>query len=148
MRGAKPKPNALKILTKSKHARTDEPDLKGPLGDPPAGLCAGAVLEWKRVTPLLEEVGIGATADKEVLANYCRAVALVKMAESEVKKFGLVVQTERGFVKNPAITIQTQAMQLVRQYAVEFGLTPATRSKVTVSKPPDKKSRFKSRTAS
>ncbi len=111
------------------------------LGDPPAVLQGVALQVWQDTVPELKTAGIGTRVEANALACYCQAVADFHAAQAEINRLGLVVQTERGFTKNPACTIKNQAFQLILKFANAFGLTPASRGKVAFT-PPPKPSRF------
>lgn len=104
---------------------------KTPIGDAPEILDGRALEEWHSVTAEMELIGIGSRVESTVLACYCLAVQQVEDARAAIKDHGLIVQTERGWTKNPACSIMNSAMALVRQFATEFGFTPVSRGKVT-----------------
>lgn len=140
MKGRKPKPNVIHIATGSKNVRKNEPKPTTPLGKPPSILEGRALEEWHTLAAELNEIGIGTKIEATSLACYCLAVQQLEDAREEVKRLGLVVMTERGFVKNPATTIMNSAMTQIRQFAMEFGLTPVSRARVkTAPKPTESK---------
>jgi len=48
-----------------------------------------------------------------------------------------MLTTPNGCVqKNPAVTIARESLQLVRNFCTEFGLTPASRTRVSVAEVP------------
>ena len=60
MRGNKPKPTVLKLITgnpgrRPLNAREAKPEVQVP--EPPQWLAGDALVEWQRITPLLAEVG-------------------------------------------------------------------------------------------
>jgi len=68
------------------------------------------------------------------LAAYCEVWARLYAATKEIHKNGLVVKNtsvrkdgteSTWFTKNPAVAIAEQAETRLRQYANDFGLTPA-----------------------
>ncbi|ORW21026.1 terminase [Mycobacterium palustre] len=72
--------------------------------------------------------------DRATLAAYCEVWSRLVAANREIRKNGLVVRntsvkkdgTESvWFTKNPAVAIVEQAETRLRQYANDFGLTPA-----------------------
>lgn len=142
MAGRKLKPNALHALSGSKNYRKNEPKMASGLGAPPDHLKGDALGEWNRIVPLLEAAGIGSEASRETLAAYCDAVWLYKKAKREIEEKGIAVETERGYARNPACTVMATALSHIRQYASEFGITPASIGKITVSKPEEKKGKF------
>ena len=39
---------------------------------------------------------------------------------------GVVIKTDRGLVKNPAMTVLTEAVRIIRSVGSEFGLSPSS----------------------
>jgi len=136
MRGPKPIPPELKILTGEKRKERLAPDRPMPsvcIPDPPKHLSLMAQKEWDYITPELARCGILAAIDRTALANYCQAVARLNKAELQLEKEELTVETIKGsMVQNPLIGIINRLYDITRQYAVEFGMTPSSRSRVKV----------------
>lgn len=65
-------------------------------------------------------------------------------AEEQVKKFGAIVKSpEKGFpMKSPYLCIADQAMEMMRKFMVEFGLTPSSRSRIRVPEEMQAKDEF------
>jgi P27 family predicted phage terminase small subunit len=55
-------------------------------------------------------------------------------AEAQVKKYGTIVKSpEKGFpMKSPYLCVAEQALEAMRKFMVEFGLTPSSRSRIRV----------------
>lgn len=119
MRGAKP------IL------REDRDALSGDM-PPPDWLSADARGEWMRVVPILVQRRILTEADLASLENYCVSIGTIREAERDIRENGLVMRGEKGARKNPAISIQSDAMTRARLLAAELGLTPVSRSRPSV----------------
>jgi P27 family predicted phage terminase small subunit len=111
------------------------PKFENLLGKAPPVLRVHALQVWKDTVKELESVGIGTRVEANALSCYCQAVADFHSAQDEIDKLGLVVITERGAVKNPACTIKNQAMLLIHRFASAFGLTPASRDRVSFTGP-------------
>lgn len=101
---------------------------------PPSWLTREAKAEWKRIAPSLERLDLVKAEDRATLAAYCEVWSRLVAANREIRKHGLVVRntsvrkdgTETvWFTKNPAVSIAEQAETRLRQYANDFGLTPA-----------------------
>lgn len=104
----------------------------------PAELKGAAAAEWKRVTPILEKMGVLTTADGSALAAYCKLHALALQAAAAIEKYGIVIAKVDDvgvsvLKKNPAVSIFNECSRLLRSFLQEFGLTPAARSKVAAS---------------
>jgi P27 family predicted phage terminase small subunit len=90
--------------------------------------------EWVRVVPELQRLGILTVADEKALACYCQAYGRLRLAEAIIASKGMTFTTPNGFVqKRPEVTIAREAMQLMKAFAAEFGLTPASRTRLHVS---------------
>ena len=149
MRGRKPKPTALKVLSGNPGKRplnAREPVARSGIPDCPDWLDAEAKAEWSRVTVELDAMGVLSQADRSALAAYCTAWSRWVEAEAQVKKFGLIVKSpEKGFpMKSPYLSVADQALEAMRKLLVEFGLTPSSRSRLRLpaGAEPDEFDRF------
>jgi P27 family predicted phage terminase small subunit len=90
--------------------------------------------EWQRTGAVLREMGLLSLADRTALAAYCMVYSRWVQAEAAVKKYGAIVKSpEKGFpMKSPYLTVADQAMESMRKFMVEFGLTPSSRSRIKV----------------
>jgi P27 family predicted phage terminase small subunit len=131
-RGPVPKANKLAGMTRTPIA-VGAPDR-------PAWLLGEAAAEWNRVVPELMQSGTLASADRAALAAYCRAWADVVELTAVVEKEGRVtrepIQTREGEVlgervrPHPAVRQLEAASLRMRQYLIEFGLSPAARARM------------------
>jgi P27 family predicted phage terminase small subunit len=118
---------------------------KVPEGDPkpPARLSARARHHWKRLLPLLRTMGVLKVTVGDALAGYCTALVQWELAQAAIQKFGIhpaQVDEETGAAllkMNPAVRVQSDALRHIRAFQVEFGLTPASISRITLPKSPD-----------
>jgi len=145
--GRRPKPTALKQIQGSRiRNRGNEPQ---PSGVPkcPAHLDAAAKREWKRISRELSALGLLTSIDMAALAAYCQTFSRWAAAEENIAKFGAVIRSPKsGFpIANPYVGVANTALTLMRQFAAEFGLTPASRSRLSIDpgqKPADPFSAF------
>ncbi|PQM51819.1 phage terminase small subunit P27 family [Mycolicibacter virginiensis] len=102
--------------------------------NPPTWLSREAKAEWKRVVPGLTRLDLVKPEDRATLAAYCEVWSRWVAATRDVAANGLVVRNtsvkkdgteSTWFTKNPAVAIAEQAETRLRQYANDFGLTPA-----------------------
>lgn len=141
MRGRKPKPTALKRIAGNPGKRKlhDEPVLPPDLPDCPAHLTKSAKAEWARVSVLLHAAGVIKTTDRAALAAYCQAYgdwadARVWLAKVTPKQMA----TEDGFARYKAfVRASNTAVDQMRRWAVELGLTPSARARIK-AEPPEK----------
>lgn len=99
---------------------------------PPSWLSRPAKAEWKKVAPILVERGHLTNADLGTLAAYADAAGQLAEATTIINREGMVVMTKNGPRKHPAISIQSNARNQVRQLAAELGLTPVSRSRPSI----------------
>lgn len=109
---------------------------------PPAWLSDDAKIEWQRILPILAQRRILTEADLGTFENYCMAMGQVREMEREIQKVGAVQKVYKidkegnphliNIRRNPAVSIQSDAMTRARLLASELGCTPVSRSRPTV----------------
>lgn len=154
-RGPLPKPTALKVLEGNPGRRalnlSDGINPRVEVPSPPKHLGQEARKEWKRITPLLYELGLISGLDRAALAMYCQAVG--RLSELEIAFGGMVAKhvvggmsyadavyevsrtaTPSGYVQQSVIVqlISSHRLQVHRHLA-HFGLSPAARMRVQAS---------------
>lgn len=142
MRGRKPKPTALRLIEgvpgKSRPVNLSEPDA-GPIGQAPGDLDGAALAKWhEMVQP--DRWGLVLTgADREQMAEYCRLEARRVVAEAEVQKpGGMVSETAGGQpVRSAWMVVLDKTREDMRKIAIEFGGTPASRTRVKANDAPN-----------
>jgi P27 family predicted phage terminase small subunit len=143
-RGPAPKPTKLKILAGNPGRRpinTREPQPTRGIPSQPSWLSAEAKAEWKRITPELDRLGVLTIVDRTALTAYCQAHAELyeasRLLNSEgriitvdvfARESGEKVGTRR--VVHPAVRLQREAFRIIKQFLGEFGLTPASRTRL------------------
>ncbi len=135
MRGRKPKPTALKILEGNPGKRTlNDREPLPPEGIPecPEFLDEEARAEWYRLAALLGRMKLLTVADRSALAAYCTVYSRWVAAERQVRQYGTVILSpnKKFPMKSPHLTIADQALETMRKFMVEFGLTPSSRSRI------------------
>ena len=154
-RGPLPKPAALRALEGNAGKRPLDlssgvnPAIAIP--DAPRHLGKEARKEWRRITPLLEELGLISGLDRSALALYCQAAgrlaeletafnrAVDRLVSDGVDYYDAVhqvsyVTTPSGYQQQSVLVqlIGRQREQLHR-YLQHFGLSPAARGRVQPS---------------
>ncbi len=147
-RGPAPKPNALRALQGNAGKRSlprNEPKPPPVAPKCPAWLDKAAKKEWRRVTPLLLDLGLLTEVDALALASYCQAYSMLVRATKVLNKpveegGGLTFTTENGYqVQRPEVSIAQKSMQLIKAFCAEFGFTPSARGRMQVpNKKPEK----------
>lgn len=134
IRGRKPKPTAMKVLEGNPGKRPlNEHEPTPPKGTLrcPTWLEAEAKKEWRRLAPSLEAMGVLTSVDITAFSGYCQAYARWKEAEEFISQHGSIFQTPSGYVQQvPQVSIAQQNLKIMQSFCSEFGLTPATRSRI------------------
>ena len=132
--GRKPKPTDIKILEGNPGKRKLNENEPKPLTKAPPcpnWLEPEAKKEWRRLAKALEAMGVLTEADMAAFAGYCQSYARWKEAEERITDRGLVIRTPSGYPQQvPYISIAQQYLKLMQQFAEQFGLTPAARSRI------------------
>jgi P27 family predicted phage terminase small subunit len=138
MAGRRPKPTKQKIAEGNPGKRrlnANEPDPSPEIPEMPAHLDAVARKEWNRVAPQLLELGLISAIDGGALAAYCQTYSQWVDAEEKIQQFGTVIKTPKGYpIQSPYVAIANRAKDQIRKLAVEFGMTPAARSRLSVER--------------
>lgn len=90
--------------------------------------------EWDHIVPILEQARVLADPDKAMLADYCAAHSLAVNATIRYMKEGLVPRAKRGAKMahiHPMIKVAQEARNQAARLGAEFGLSPASRSRVS-----------------
>ena len=103
----------------------------------PPHLSAEGKREWKRIVPELASLGLLTLVDRAALALYCQAWARWVDAEKKLEEFGNLVKTPSGFAQqSPYLAIANKAMEQMGKFLAEFGMSPASRTRVTATQKP------------
>lgn len=90
-----------------------------------------AQTEWRRVAPELERLELLSGLDMTALAAYCDSFAAWRKATAVLRAKGTSFTTKTGYVgQRPEVSIAERAMQRMRQFCVEFGMTPSSRGRM------------------
>lgn len=152
MAGRRPKPTAIHELNGNprhfsqaelKGSENPQPDQTNP--EMPKGMSKAARREWKNIVPLLRRLRVLSNVDGKALAGYCESYALWEIARSEYQQNGITFRemyedkdgTMRpgNIKKNPAVGIANDALKAMKTFLIEFGLTPASRTRLKIERP-------------
>lgn len=134
--GRKPKPTAMKELAGNPGHRPlnrnePRPAVRAP--SCPAAVTGEARKEYRRVARLLVDMGVLTEADRAPLVAYAVAYGRWMDAEKVVTEKGTIVTTSNGnLIQNPYLSVANRAMEQMCKLAAEFGMTPSSRSRVSV----------------
>jgi P27 family predicted phage terminase small subunit len=135
-RGPSPTPTSLKILFGNPGKRPlKTPRTEGPSGrvDCPQWLTASAKAEWRRLAPELKRRGLLTPLDRAAFATYCQAYGRWRDCLASIETLGTVYVTASGRVhERPEVKMAHQYSQSMRAFAVEFGLTPGSRTRMSI----------------
>jgi P27 family predicted phage terminase small subunit len=135
-------PTRLKVLQ-----GTTRPDRANP-GEPkpppakareaaPAWLRPTSRPWWNRIRPLLVQMQVMTGADPVALGLLCDALADYMTARDVIRKLGATYETEGDAGKmlrqRPEVYIAADAWRRAKLMLTEFGLTPASRAKVSAA---------------
>src|ERR1044071_2950431 len=141
MRGRRPKPTRLKVLTGNPGKRqlnADEPMPEIAIPECPMELGPVARKEWDRMAPQLAALRILTHLDRAALAAYCGAYAMWAEATEAIQKFGTMVKSPTGYpVQSPYVSIANRQAEIMMRIASEFGFTPASRSRIATPGAPE-----------
>lgn len=135
--GRKPKPTHLKLMEGNPGKRRlneNEPKPRPIRPDCPEWLLDEAKAEWDRVVPELERMGLLTIVDRAALAAYCQAWARMVEAEAKIEQYGSILKVKGSdYIQvSPYETLRRQNAQLIRSFCTEFGLTPSSRSRISL----------------
>lgn len=146
MAGRRPTPTALKKLAgnpgkRPLNKREPKPRVKAPTC--PQWLKGEARSEYRRAAKLLVEMRVLTEADRATLLAYSVAYARWVQAEAAMSEvdFEMVASTDKGYqYVSPWFNVANTALKQMKAFAVELGLTPASRSRIKAEPPEDEKS--------
>jgi P27 family predicted phage terminase small subunit len=134
MRGRRPKPTRLKVLTGNPGKRplnATEPNPEAAAPDCPLELGEVARREWNRLVGELVTLRMITNLDRAALAAYCGAYALWAEATEATQKYGTMIKSPSGYpVQSPYVAIANRQAEIMMRIAFEFGFTPASRSRI------------------
>ena len=139
MPGGRPsKPTNIKLLhgNPGKRPLNDaEPKPDASDQKPPTWLKGRARREWKRIAPMVADMGVLTVADNDAAALMCDALAEYIEAREVVRQHGATYEAEakNGAVivrPRPEVGMYQDAWRRVLRMMTDFGMTPSSRAKV------------------
>jgi len=138
--GRRSTPTSLKSLRGNPgHRPINDREPKLPadaIPEPTEELDEDAAKEWRRVVGILHESGIARTVDQAGLTAYTQLWARWLKIERAIRKDGLIVIRPGKLPKlHPLAREASDLLPQLRHYLAEFGMTPASRSRIKVDQP-------------
>lgn len=99
---------------------------------PPAWLSDHAKTVWRETIETLEAEGRPLNRlNTQALTGFCDAAGLVRECAEVLARDGMTIDGGReGLKRHPAVTTRISALNSLRGYAIELGLTPGTAGRI------------------
>ena len=121
----------------------NEPKPEPRLPSPPAHLSKEARREWRRSGAFLLQLGLISDLDRSAFAAYCTAYGRWIETEDALRTYGVMIKSPNGFpMQSPYLSVANKAMEQMRSLLSEFGMSPATRTKVSAIPQPHEPDEF------
>lgn len=138
MAGRRPKPTHLRLVSGNAGKRAinkAEPKPCREIPSPPAHISPGARVAWGRFSVLLDRMGVLTEADAAALEQMAETYAEMVELRADIAangRFQTVTTKAGGEMERlrPAYAALMDADRRLKAWLVEFGKTPAARSKV------------------
>jgi P27 family predicted phage terminase small subunit len=110
----------------------------------PRGLCKVAKAKWREMVGDLGRNGVLSSDTREMLVSYCTIFAKWMEARQKVEETGLAIEGvdklgQLVITRNPYVAEMHKFREQLNKLLPEFGLTPASRQKLTSLKLDDNK---------
>lgn len=97
-----------------------------------------AKVEWGRISQDLAQLGLLSRIDRSALCAYCDCwgdyIESSKLCATTEGKDRKVIKTAAGnLIENPYYSIKKRSLELMHKYLTEFGMSPASRTKIDAS---------------
>ena len=149
MGGGKAVPKAIHILhgnpsqkTKAELDAIWEPGVLEKTPRAPVQLDKVAKKQWRYIAPKLSALGILTEIDVIALTEYCKAYSRGLELDKEIEKLLAVEGRAINAEMRALLRTSSQNTDQIRRFLIEFGMTPSSRSRVTVQKRGKKKSAY------
>ena|SRR5215831_17857054 len=135
-------PTALNILRGNPGHRPingAEPKLPAdPPLEPTNALDEEGLKEWRRLVPILVTAGLATPVDRAGLTGYCELWSRWIELDRLVRRDGMVIMRKGIPTPNRTVRVWLEVFGQLRTILGDFGLTPASRSRIRVDPPTPK----------
>jgi len=139
MRGNKSKPDEIKVIQgtfRPDRANSDAPSAPSGLPDAPHWLSERAAELFAHLSAVLDALSIASPVDVHMLAMLASRLEEIEILTAVIEDCGRTYQSESGLWKaRPEVAQRSEAMRHAQSLLTEFGLSPATRNRVSAGKP-------------
>ena len=98
----------------------------------PTFLKGEAAKEWKRIAPLLSKSKCLTEWDRSLLAAYCFEWGIYVALCKSVKEYASIT-INGNVIQNPLLSARNRALKNFKGIAVEFGLSPSSRTRISTN---------------
>lgn len=141
----KPTPTVLKMIKGNPGKRAinkNEPQPEKGMPECPDHIEGESKIAWDKLCKTLDDMGVLTVADNYALEILCGVYGRIRGLQLQIKEHGFVFESPNvnGDIlirPNPAVSQLEKAEGIFKNYLVEFGLTPSSRSKISVNKKKD-----------
>lgn len=145
MKGRKRKPDHLKVIAGTDQACRMNPDAPASpeaLPIAPGWLTKRGAEIFDNIVALLDEMGLASSADTHVITLCASRIEEIEITTAMVEDNGRTYETTTASGdtmarSRPEVAQRSEAMRHAQSLLSELGLTPAARSKVSVTKKPE-----------
>lgn len=142
-KGRKPTPTRLKLLTGNPGKRAINKNEPQPTPlvniEPPDWLDVDAKQMWYRIVAELRRLNVATVLDESALAVCCQEIAAYARYNAKLKAYrennaddDTGINHKGEIVPHPYFGMRNKSAALAMRYLVEFGLTPASRTKLSI----------------
>ncbi len=130
------KPSRLRLIQGKDSRRKinkeePKPDAKVKVPRAPSHMTPNAKKFWRKIARELHKPGLLTNVDVTALEMLCESYATWRDAVDKIDEFGVLVKTPNGYpVQGPYLQIANKAQQQMLRLLAEFGLTPASRTRI------------------
>lgn len=139
-RGPKATPTHLKILRGNPGKRAineREPENREGGTDCPCDFDDETRAEWERMVSQFQGMGLWSEEFRGGLVEYCEAFQLKRQSQAiyrSTKQPPLITTKQGNIIQHPLIGTINRQKQIMYRWLIEFGMTPASRTRVQSSK--------------
>ena len=140
-RGPKPKPTELKVLEGNPGKRPlpeNEPKPAPLMPDPPEWIDEEAKKFWEKYAPKLNKLGLLTEIDGPAFTATAESWAEWVNYKKDIKKNGIKNISDSGYEQQRVeVILAKKALDNVKSFLAEFGMTPSSRSRIDLKLPGD-----------